>query len=177
MDENTMLERILELHPRIFRGERPVIVSWVTRASKRCRCRCCLSRQQRRGALLLLRCRFLMQSSMDTTSTASSAMIASAVCKPCARADAWRRVRGTDDVRRSPRQRDSSAVRPVTKVGAVNGKRTLYIGGADAVVAEVACAGFGVDTVHIEPRKTVAEQDDLVIRARKPADEETLVNS
>ena len=29
MEEKRMLERILELHPRIFRGERPEIVSWV----------------------------------------------------------------------------------------------------------------------------------------------------
>ena len=55
-----------------------------------------------------------------------------------------------------------------TKVVAVNGKPTRYIGNADAIVAEVADTDFAIDTVHVEPRKTVAEQDDLVICATKP---------
>jgi 2-polyprenyl-3-methyl-5-hydroxy-6-metoxy-1,4-benzoquinol methylase len=59
---------------------------------------------------------------------------------------------------------------PVTKVVVLNGKPTRYIGTADAILAEVADAGFDIDTVHVETRETVAEQDDLVIRATKPGD-------
>jgi hypothetical protein len=57
---------------------------------------------------------------------------------------------------------------PVTKVVVVADRPTRYIGTADAIVAEVARAGFDIDTVHVEPRKTAAGQDDLVIRATKP---------
>ena len=57
---------------------------------------------------------------------------------------------------------------PVTKVVVVADRPTRYIGTADAIVAEVARAGFDIDTVHVETRKTAAGQDDLVIRATKP---------
>jgi SAM-dependent methyltransferase len=62
---------------------------------------------------------------------------------------------------------------PVTKVVVVNGKPTRYVGTADAIVAEIAGASFDIDTVHVEARKTIAEQDDLVIRATKPDEAET----
>jgi SAM-dependent methyltransferase len=66
---------------------------------------------------------------------------------------------------------------PVTKVVVVADRPTRYIGSVDTIVAEVGCAGFDVDTVHVETRKRVAEQDDLVIRARKPGNPETLLTS
>ena len=66
---------------------------------------------------------------------------------------------------------------PVTKVVVVADRPTRYIGSANAIVAEVARAGFHIDTVHVEPRKTFAEQDDLVIRATKSGDPETRPNA
>lgn len=62
---------------------------------------------------------------------------------------------------------------PVTKIVVVADRPTRYIGTADAIVAEVANAGFDIDTVHVETRKTAVGQDDLVIRATKPGAPET----
>jgi SAM-dependent methyltransferase len=62
---------------------------------------------------------------------------------------------------------------PLTRVVVVAGRPTRYIGSVDAIAAEVADAGFNIDTVRVEARKTTAEQDDLVIRATKPGNSET----
>ena len=56
---------------------------------------------------------------------------------------------------------------PLAQVMVVGGRPTRYIGSAEAIVEEVALAGFEINTVHVEARRTAAEQDDLVIRATK----------
>lgn len=56
---------------------------------------------------------------------------------------------------------------PVTNVVVVDGRSTRYIGSVDAIAAEVELAGFEIAAMHVEARKTGAEQDDLVIYARK----------
>jgi hypothetical protein len=57
---------------------------------------------------------------------------------------------------------------PQIRVIVVDGLPTRYIGSADAIVAEVRRAGFEIDSVHIEARNSLTEQDDLVIAARRP---------
>ena len=56
---------------------------------------------------------------------------------------------------------------PVTNILADDGRPSRYIGGADAIVSEVRKAGFDIEDVHIEPRGSTLEQDDVVIAARR----------
>ena len=57
---------------------------------------------------------------------------------------------------------------PATRTTVHAGRATRYIGEADAIVAEVAAAGFRVDKFEIISRKDSDELDDLVVYALKP---------
>jgi SAM-dependent methyltransferase len=57
---------------------------------------------------------------------------------------------------------------PLARVVVLDGRPVRYIGSADAIVAEVAAAGFDIGTVRVVARRIAAEQDDLFIRATKP---------
>ena len=57
---------------------------------------------------------------------------------------------------------------PVKRVTLRDGLPTRYIGRADAIIAEVALAGFAIDSAHVVARKNADDMDDLVIRATKP---------
>jgi hypothetical protein len=57
---------------------------------------------------------------------------------------------------------------PVTNFVVVNGKPSHYVGTADAIPADVAGAGFDIDTIHVEAPKTVAEQAISIFALRSP---------
>lgn len=59
---------------------------------------------------------------------------------------------------------------PITKVTIHDGRPNRYIGSADAIIAEVALAGFGIDSTQVTARKEADDMDNLVIRAAKPCD-------
>lgn len=59
---------------------------------------------------------------------------------------------------------------PITKVTIHDGRPIRYIGSADAIIAEVALAGFGIDSTQVTARKDADDMDNLVIRAAKPCD-------
>lgn len=58
---------------------------------------------------------------------------------------------------------------PLTNLIVVDGRPTRYVGQAHAIVAEVARAGFQINHVHVDARRSAADQDDLVIHARRPS--------
>ena len=56
---------------------------------------------------------------------------------------------------------------PATKIVAMGGRPTRYIGSAAEIAAEVHAAGFSIEFESVSARKHPAEQDDLVIRATR----------
>jgi SAM-dependent methyltransferase len=56
---------------------------------------------------------------------------------------------------------------PLTRVVTVDGRPTRYIGGAEAIAAEVERAGFDIVMARVEARKSADEQDDLILYASK----------
>ena len=56
------------------------------------------------------------------------------------------------------------------KVTLHQGQPTRYIGDVDAIVSEITSAGFVPETVRVVARKDADDMDNLIIRARKPAE-------
>jgi len=50
-----------------------------------------------------------------------------------------------------------------------DGRPTRHIGSAQGITAEIRAAGFALEAVRIDARRSAAEQDDLLVYALKPA--------
>jgi ubiquinone/menaquinone biosynthesis C-methylase UbiE len=59
---------------------------------------------------------------------------------------------------------------PDRKVTLHQGQPTRYIGDVGSIVSEITSAGFAAETVRVFPRKDNDDLDNLIVRARKPAE-------
>lgn len=57
---------------------------------------------------------------------------------------------------------------PASNIAYMNGRPTRYIGKPAAIVAELVAAGFVIESSKVDPRDSDDDQDDILIRARKP---------
>jgi 2-polyprenyl-3-methyl-5-hydroxy-6-metoxy-1,4-benzoquinol methylase len=67
-------------------------------------------------------------------------------------------------------QRMLNSFDPDKKVTLYQGQPTRYIGDVGSIASEITSAGFVAETVRVVPRKDNDDLDNLIVRARKPAE-------